>query len=82
MAGFRPFSVSLISHYDKETYRRLRLRIHPLPASGQADVGPLLSLRRLPAADGERVRTQRDHRNSGDQAASREADSRAGAARE
>ena len=58
------------------------MRIHPLPARRQANVRPLLSLRRLPAANGQRVRTQRDYRDSGDQAAPRQACSRAGAARE
>src|SRR5213080_3972171 len=71
-----------IVHHGKESHRPLRLRVHPLPAPRQTNVRPLLSLRRLPAADGQRVRTQRDHRDPGGQAAPRHADSSAGATRE
>jgi len=59
-------SLARISHHGKESHRRLRLRIYPLPTPRQANVHPLLSLRRLPAADGKRVRAQRDHRDPDD----------------
>ena len=73
-------TVRLAFQHGKESHRRLRVPIHPLPAPGQANVRPLLSLRRLSATDGQRVRAQRDHRDSRDQAAPRQAGTGAGAA--
>jgi hypothetical protein len=81
-ALLRTVRLTRIVHHGKESHRRLRLRIDPLPAPRQANVRPLLSLRRLPAADGQRVCTQRDYRDAGDQAGPRQAGSCAGAARE
>lgn len=57
-----------IVYHAKETYRPLRLRIDPLPIGRQTDVRSLLSLRRLPAGDGQRVRAQRNYRDRCNQA--------------
>ncbi len=81
-AGFRLFSLSLISHHGKEIYWPLCLRIHPLPTLRPADVRSLLSLRRLPATDGQRVRAQCNHRDQGNQAGPRQTGSSAGPTRE
>src|SRR6185437_9277170 len=56
----------------------MRVRRRPLPPDGGADVRALLSLPRLPAADGQRVRAQRARRDG----AGRAAGGRAGAVRD
>jgi hypothetical protein len=51
-SDFQLFRFYFINRHGKETQRRLRLRIDPVPIAQQANVRPLLSLRRLSAANG------------------------------